>query len=172
MQRPPTDNKINITSEMTLKAIKKSKNSKALGPDNISPVMLKNLGPHGINFLTSIFNNSINQAIIPMKWKTGRIIPLLKPGKSPSEGKSYRPVSLLSPAAKILESLILPDLTESINFADHQRGCMMGRSSRTALHKLSEHVTTGLNKDRPTDRTVLLNLTSVVHLTLSIMRSY
>ena len=158
MQRPPTDNKINITSEMTLKAIKKSKNSKALGPDNISPVMLKNLGPHGINFLTSIFNNSINQAIIPMKWKTGRIIPLLKPGKSPSEGKSYRPVSLLSPAAKILESLILPDLTESINFADHQHGFMKGRSTNTALHKLSEHVTTGLNKDRPIDRTVVVAL--------------
>ena len=34
-------------------AIKKSKSSKALGPDDISPIMLKRLGPSGISFLSN-----------------------------------------------------------------------------------------------------------------------
>ena len=158
MQKPPTDPKIILIPSQVSRAIKKSKSSKAIGPDGISPVMLKHIGPHGLKFLTNIYNNSISQAIIPTLWKTGRIIPLLKPGKSASEGKSYRPISLLSPAAKILESLLLPTISDSIQFAQHQHGFMKGRSTNTALHEISEHITKGLNIKRPVDRTVLVAL--------------
>ena len=96
-------NTVNITNAQTEKALKNSKNSKALGPDNISPIMLKHIGTHGINYLTNLYNNVINESIIPPIWKVGRIIPLLKPGKPADDGKSYRPISLLSPAIKILQ---------------------------------------------------------------------
>ena len=79
MRKKTSDPAVFITPEQTLRAIKKAKNSKAMGPDNISPVMLKHLGDDGINFLTNIFNCSVNQSTIPPMWKIGRIIPLLKP---------------------------------------------------------------------------------------------
>ena len=135
-------------------AIKKSKNSKAIGPDGLSPIMLKHLGPKGIKYLTDIYNMSVNTAIIPSIWKTGRIIPLLKPGKAADKGPSYRPVSLLSPPSKILEALLLPYVSESIDLADHQHGFRKGRSTLTALQTITDHVTKNLNIKKPVHRTV------------------
>ncbi len=154
LKKKTSDPEIIFTPAETREAIRKSKNSKALGPDGISPVMLKHLGPKGIEFLTNIYNYSVNKAEIPSIWKTGRIIPLLKPGKPPEEGTSLRPVSLLCPPAKTLEALLLPYINESIPLEDHQHGFRKGRSTTTALHSISEHITSGLNKKKPVSRTV------------------
>ena len=92
----------------------------------------------------------------PTIWKTGRIIPLLKPQKSSDQGPSYRPISLLSPPAKILESILLPNISNAINFAPHQHGFRKGYSTTTALQTLTDHITYGLNKNKPVDRTVVV----------------
>lgn len=46
-------------------ALRKTKSSKALGPDGISPLMLKHIGMEGITYLTMVINRSISIAIIP-----------------------------------------------------------------------------------------------------------
>ena len=93
IRKKSPDPDILITTQQTLKAIKNSRNSKAMGPDGISPIMLKHLGINGINFLTNLFNNSVKQAIIPTMWKTGKSIPLLKPRsrqmRDPVTGQSH-----------------------------------------------------------------------------------
>ena len=154
MRKKNDDEKINITMTQTSEAIKQAKSSKALGPDDISPIMLKHLGPYGIKFLTELYNNSTNQAIIPYLWKVGRIIPLLKPGKPADEGPSYRPVSLLSPAAKILEKILQEPISNGIELEPHQHGFRKGRSTVTALQEISDYITEGLNKNKPVNRTV------------------
>lgn len=154
LKKPSKDPCIVITPKQTADAIRRSKSSKALGPDNISPIMLKNLGPNGIQVLTNIFNLSVNTSIIPSIWKIGRIIPLLKPGKAADLGPSYRPISLLSPAAKILEAILLPQVSEAIDLQHHQHGFRKNRSTTTALHDISNYITKGLNKKQPVDRTV------------------
>lgn len=103
-------------------AIKKIKNSKAMGPDDISPVMLKHIGTKGMEFLTKLLNLLIQTLTISQSWKTAKIVPILKPDKNPDVGASYRPISLLSPFVKLMESLLLPLLTEEIALADHQHG--------------------------------------------------
>ena len=110
------------TTEQTKEELKKCKPSKALGPDMISNLHLKHLGDHGVAFLTSIFNLSLATGLVPDIWKQSVIIPLLKPGKDPSVSTSYRPVSLLSPAIKIMERLLLPSLTEHLEVPAHQHG--------------------------------------------------
>ena len=154
LQKTPPDPAIIITEANTTEAIKKSKSSKALGPDELSPVMLKHLGPKGIAYLTKIFNAVVNTANIPHIWKVGKIIPLLKPKKPADEGSSYRPVSLLCPAAKLLESTLLPTITTAIPLADHQHGFRKKRSTTTALQEISDHITDGLNRKKPAHRTV------------------
>ncbi len=153
-RKKPTDAPVIITVEQTANAIKKSKNSKALGPDGLSPVMLKNLGPNALKFLTNIYNRCLETTTIPSIWKTGRIIPILKPGKPADAGSSYRPISLLSPAAKILESVILPSITTAVDLANHQHGFRKGHSTTTALHDIYEHIAKGLNKKQPVNRTI------------------
>ena len=95
-----SNEEIFITSNQTAHAIKTSKNNNSTGPDNINIKHLKHLGPIAINYLTNIFNLSVNKNIIPQIWKLSKIIPILKPSKDPNDSSSYRPISLLSPLVK------------------------------------------------------------------------
>ena len=91
-------------------------------------------------------------------WKLGKIIPVPKPGKSPSQGSSYRPITLVSPVVKVLEALMLPTLKEHLPMADHQHGFRAGRSTTTALCELTTAIADGLNGKRPHERTILVAL--------------
>ena len=154
--KPDEPPSFHINAGQVSESIKSAKNSKAIGPDGISPIMLKNLGPIAINFITKLFNDILLTAIIPPLWKTGRIIPLPKPGKPSNEGKSYRPVSLLSPLAKLLESVLLPHLQSAVHLEDHQHGFRKGRSCTTALQDITGHIKKGLNRHKPVHRTVMV----------------
>lgn len=147
-----------FTTEQVTNAVKAAKTSKALGPDGISPIMLKHLGPFGIDFITNMLNLSMDSLTIPGVWKVGRVIPLLKPGKPVENSKSYRPISLLSPLAKLLETLILPILKENLKIAYHQHGFRKGHSTVTALHFVINTIQQGLNQRKPNQRTVLVAL--------------
>ena len=149
---------MSFTTDQTTEAIKKAKASKALGPDGLSSLHLKNLGPAGIKYLTDLFNLSTSTSTIPAIWKTSIIIPLLKPSKPSDDSTSYRPVSLLCPAIKILERLILPTLTEHLPVPPHQHGFRSNHSTVTALNEFNQKVADGFNKKKPADRTVLLQI--------------
>ena len=62
-------------------AIARTTNSKALGPDQLAPLMLKKLGPLAVACITKMFNCSLAKATITSIWKKSRVIPLLKAGK-------------------------------------------------------------------------------------------
>ena len=147
-----------ITAMEVERVVQSTEPSKALGPGELSPLMLKHLGPKAHSNIAGMFQTSLNTGLIPSIWKTARIIPLLKSAKSDDTGKSYRPVSLLSPLAKALETLLFPTLTEHLPVADHQHGFRKGRSTTTALYEIDCHITRGLNKRKPDDRTVFVAL--------------
>ena len=119
-------------------------------------LFLKHLGPIAINFLTALFNLSISNADVPSIWKLANIIPIRKPGKPPNEGGSYRPISLLCPAVKVLERLILPYLTSTLDLANSQHGFRALRSTSTALLPLVDNIARGFNQPKPPLRTVSL----------------
>ena len=139
----------NFTAEETTKAIKQSKSSKALGPDHISNLHLKHLGPAGIQYLTHIYNLSMSTSQLPSIWKTSIIIPLPKPGKDHSESTSFRPVSLLCPSVKVLERLILPTLNEHLNIPDFQHGFRSNHSTVSALNDLNQDIIEGFTQKKP-----------------------
>ena len=66
-------------------ATKKSQNSTAEGPDQITMLHPKYLGQVGITFLCNIFNNSVKTGTIPAVWKRAIIVPILKPNKNPND---------------------------------------------------------------------------------------
>ena len=106
-----------FTTDLVRRAIKSCRNSKAFGPDKLSIFHLKNIGPRAIEYITALFNLSVTTCQIP---KSSLIIPIPKPGKDTSVGTSYRHISLLCPAAKVLESLILLTINKYLQPApDH-----------------------------------------------------
>ena len=98
--------------------------------------MLNHLGPISIAYITRLMNLSMSTLSIPSLWKIGRIIPMLKPNKSPDQSTSYRPISLLSTLAKLLEKLVLGPLTEHLQLAEHQHGFRKMHNTTTALHAI------------------------------------
>jgi hypothetical protein len=88
-------------------AIAAANNSSARGPNGLLVLHLKHLGPRDLQFFAQIFNISLSTALIPSIWKKSIIIPILKLGKPGNQGSLYYPISLLCPAAKILERLVL-----------------------------------------------------------------
>ena len=100
----------------------------------------------------------MSTAQLPTIWKTSIIIPLPKPGKDPSDSNSYRPVSLLCPAIKVLERLILPDLQTTLPIPDFQHGFRPKYSTISALNDLNQDINSGFNKSKPPHRTTLLQI--------------
>lgn len=109
----------------------------AAGPDNISPALLKHLGPKAISLLLDIFNASFQSASISQMWRDAIIIPLLKADKSPSELGSYRPISLTSCVGKLLESKITERLYAFAEsralFSSRQAGFRKGRGTEDQI---------------------------------------
>ena len=145
-----------FTSTQVRAAINSSKNSTAPSADGLTIHELKHLGPLGIAYLTSLYNLSFQQATLPAIWKHAIILPLLKPGKLKDQGSSYRPISILCPASKILEKLILQYISPHLVLADSQHGFRPGRSTTTALLPLVQQAATGFNQPRPPGRTVVM----------------
>ena len=146
-----------FTEKMVDNAIRDSKKSKALGPDKIAPIHLHHIGPIALTYLTELINRSVRSANIPNIWKIGRVIPLHKPGKPADEAKSFRPIALLSPIAKIIEKLLLNDFW-NFPLKEHQHGFRPQRSTTTALNVITHNIKEGLNKAKPCHRTLLVAL--------------
>ena len=106
-----------VTTDLVRRAIKSCRNSKAFGPDKLSIFHLKNLGPRAIDYITALFNLSVTTCQVPAIWKSSLSIPIPKPGKDTSIGTSYRPISLLCPAAKVLKP-IPTELVKRVCYAD------------------------------------------------------
>ena len=73
--------------------------------DGVANEMLLHLGPRGREALLHLANASWRHGQVPAAWRVAEIVPLLKKGKDRHDAKSYRPVSLTSCIAKLVERL-------------------------------------------------------------------
>ena len=70
------------------------------------------------------------------------------------QGTSYRPISLICPAAKVLESLFLPSINKYLIPDQDQHGFRCEHSTTLAVLQLTTDVALGFNQRKPPDRTV------------------
>ena len=153
-QHPLDRNTDTFTTTQVREAIRNSGSSTATSPDGLTILHLRHLGPLGLQYLCRLYNLSLQNAEIPAIWKHAIIIPLLKPGKPKDQGTSYRPISLLCPASKVLEKLIHTIILPHIKLSDSQHGFRAGHSTTSALLPLVHQIATGFNQHYPIHRTV------------------
>lgn len=118
--------------------------SSSPGPDKITYGTLAHLGLEARQHLLEIFNASWTGGNIPPDWKAACVVPILKPGKSPLDLKSYRPIALTSCVGKCMERLVLSRIewlleTKSI-YPATMTGFRQGRSSIDNVVDLVTHV--------------------------------
>ena len=102
---------ITLTTTQVQEAIQQSKNNNSQGPDKLNIGHLKQIGPLGLAFHTSMLKTALNTNIIPHIWKLANIVPIPKPNKDIDKGTSYRPISPLSVIATTREKSLLPYIT-------------------------------------------------------------
>ena len=143
-----------FSTDLVSRAIKSCRNSKAFGPDKLSIFHLKDLGSRAIEYITALFILSVTTCQIPAIWKSSLIFPILKYGKDTSVGTSYRPISLLCSAAKVLESLILHTINQYIQPDPDQHGFRPDHATTSSLLQMTTAIAMGFNQRKPPDRTI------------------
>ena len=87
-------------------AIKKLKNGKACGDDNIVNEYLKSSVDCMMNVYYILFNMVFKSGIIPDGWTIGIINPIYKNKGNVSDPENYRPITLLSCFGKLFTSIL------------------------------------------------------------------
>jgi len=149
LKKPPKMDNIVIQEEEVYKCLKKLKQDKSPGPDNMHPAVLKNLAEDWTKPLTILFQRSVQQGILPQDWKSANVTPIFKKG-SRVEVNNYRPVALTSVACKLLETIIRNNVVKHMEtnslFSQQQHGFTRGRSCLTNLLESLEDWTAALEE--------------------------
>lgn len=132
-------NDINIDIDDIISAIKETKINSAPGPDSFPPLLLHKCKEELAIPLKMIMNKSIKTNKVPQIWKAANITCIHKGGDK-SKAINYRPVSLTSILAKLMERIIRWYLVQYLElnnaFPDSQHGF---RSGRSTISQLLEH---------------------------------
>ncbi|KAH0818290.1 hypothetical protein GEV33_004501 [Tenebrio molitor] len=136
------------------KIVKRLKIGKAFGEDNVQNIVLKNLPRKAIIQLNHIVNAIFKLNYFPVKFKSAVIIPIPKSGKNKMKISSYRPISLLSSTAKVVEKIIQIRLNKII--VKHrldkptQMGFKKNHSTTLQLARIINVILIEFNKDKTT----------------------
>ena len=132
----PFMNDIAVSKDGVIKLLKGLNPSKALGPDELHPRVLKELATELGPVLAHLFQQSIDTGEIPKEWSLANICPLFKKSDR-SLACNYRPVSLTCVPCKLLEhtvcSNIMAHLDEYKLLSDRQHAFRKGHSCETQL---------------------------------------
>ena len=92
-------------SDQIRKLLKKLKAKTSSGPDDLPPIIFKNLANCLASPLAKIFNLLMLKETVPNLWKQANVTPIFKKGSSVIP-QNYRPISLTCVGCKIFESAI------------------------------------------------------------------
>ena len=133
--------------------LKRLRNSKSTGFDKISNIMLKNLNHSFVNLLHKIVNIAFKTAVLPIEWKKNKIIMI--PKKYDGDLKdpdNYRPLSLTSSIAKLVERIIENHLNRFISHKNiivpYQSGFRVGRSTHDNLFYLTQKISENISQNQ------------------------
>ncbi len=134
--------------------------SKAVGPDGISPQILRQCCAELAPVYATLFNSCMQQGYWPQAWKCASVVPVHKRG-SKNAANNYRPISLLSIPSKIFKEFISTSINEHLEkhhlLSSKQFGFLAGKSSLDLLLLLTSKWQQSLDASEET-RVVALDI--------------
>jgi len=116
--------------------IKSLHSRKAPSPDLVTTLMIQELPPEDLKAILHLFSAVLRLQHWPKPLKQAKVVMILKPGKTPTDLTSYKPISLLPVISKILENLLLlrpsHNLPPQTCIPKHQYGF---RKKHSKIHK-------------------------------------
>ena len=121
----------------------------APGPDGLPVSLFKFFLGRLAYPIMHVFNSSITSGVVPQCWKTAEVVPIYKGKGDPKSASSFRPISLLNVASKILEKLVALQLREFLDdcsaLSDEQFGFRPNHSVDHALISLTESIRSSID---------------------------
>ena len=108
-----------VSNEGVSKLLKGLNPSKALGPDELHPRVLKELATELGPVFAHLFQKPLDMGEIPKEWSLANICPLYKKGDR-ALACNYRPISLTCVPCKLLEHIVFSNIMAiwmNINFS-------------------------------------------------------
>ena len=146
--------RIVISEDVVLDVLSHLDPCSAMGPDGIHPRVLKECSTALAYPLSLLFKESLEQSVVPLKWKHSLIVPIFKKG-SRFVPLNYRPISLTSTPCKSLERIIVSQLMEYLEenslLSGDQYGFRSGRSTEDQLLLAYNDITKSVDRGYPVD---------------------
>jgi hypothetical protein len=118
--------------------------NKSPGYDGLSARTIKQVRKEVSKPLAHIFNLTFTTGIIPEQIKTSLVTPVFKSNEE-NKFENYRPISVLTCFAKLLEKLMYKRLIKYVEknniLSDHQYGFRKNRSTELAIIELVNKIT-------------------------------
>lgn len=126
-----------FTPEKVERVLLDLKLSASPGPDDVSPILLKNCGSALSTVLADVMTESFIRGTVPEEWKKAIVIPIYKKGDK-HLAENYRPISLTAIPCKCMEKIIATEITEFFmthnrDLIYNQHGFLRGRSVTSNL---------------------------------------
>jgi len=140
---------------------------KSMGPDGMHPRVLRELADVIAEPLSIVFERSCRTQEMPEDWRKANVTPIFKKGKK-EDPRNCRLVSLTSIPGKMLEQLILEDISKRVEekkvIRSSQYGFTKEKSCLTSLTAFYDGMTSWVDEGR---KWMLSTWTSVRLFTLS-----
>ena len=127
-----------ISRDEVKRALKKMKNGKACGPDEIPAEVWKSLGEEGVDVLWDLMQKIYQEEKMPEEWRDSVIVPIYKEKGDIQDCGNYRGIKLMAHTMKIWERIIERRLREETSIGEEQFGFMPGRSTTDAVFALRQ----------------------------------
>lgn len=132
-----------VTDQEVLNLIKSFKSKAAQSLDGLNMITIQKCASSLHKPLASLANKCLEMGVYPKKLKHAKVVPVYKGGDRKS-AKSYRPISLLSPINKILESLIGRRITSFLDkenvLSKQQYGYQRRTGTSVAVAEIIDHI--------------------------------
>ncbi|RVE46368.1 hypothetical protein evm_008991 [Chilo suppressalis] len=132
---------VRFSSKDVVNVIAKMERGKSPGYDGLSIEHLRHAGVHLPRVLSMLFNLCISHSYLPENLMRTVVVPIVKNKSGDHVNVSnYRPISLATIVAKVLDSLLDQQLAKHVNLHDAQFGFRPGLSTESAIFCLKQTV--------------------------------
>jgi hypothetical protein len=112
--KPTGDSQIRLSKAQVSALVKSLPKKKAPGPDGIKAEMYKYGGEHAINMLTTLLNAILEHGTIPKNMNMATICLIPKDKAKLADPSTYRPISLMNVALKVLDKHLKEQIADHI----------------------------------------------------------
>ncbi|XP_051786647.1 uncharacterized protein LOC127528918 [Erpetoichthys calabaricus] len=122
-----------ISKEEVRTAMKRMKNGKAVGLDDIPVEAWRCLGEMAMEILTRLFNGILESERMSEEWRRSVLVPIFKNKGDVQDCSNYRGIKLMSHSMKIWERVVEAQLRSEVMISEQQYGFMPKKSTTDAM---------------------------------------